>query len=323
MTATLTDRYVAETLRAVPEKQRPDLERELRASIADAIEGRIEAGEPEVVAETAVLAELGDPVRLAASFTDRPLYLIGPALFVDYVRFLRVLLSVVVPLTFVGVGVAQFIAGATALAVLGAAFATAFTAAVHIGFWTTALFAVMERTHGAKRFTVWTPAQLPMITDSKPFRNELIGGTIFTVVVTVAVILIQDFSSVTNSGGDRVGPIAEPLWQSGALYLILFFSVARIAFDLVGFYSGWSRSLAFANVILSLLFVIPTVWLTVTGKLYSEEFFGAIGQQGAAVPPGWIGVTTIVLVIYLSVHDTIELFRRARRAPSARQGVSA
>ena len=41
---TLTDRYVAATLRTVPEKQRPDIEKELRASIADAIDDRLEAG---------------------------------------------------------------------------------------------------------------------------------------------------------------------------------------------------------------------------------------------------------------------------------------
>ena len=37
---TLTDRYIAATLRSVPEKSRGDLERELRASIGDAIDAR-------------------------------------------------------------------------------------------------------------------------------------------------------------------------------------------------------------------------------------------------------------------------------------------
>ena len=79
---TLTDRYVWGVLRAVPETQRPDLEPEIRALIADALEARsaVDAGEVPAAAERAVLAELGDPEVLAARYTDRSLFLIGPAL---------------------------------------------------------------------------------------------------------------------------------------------------------------------------------------------------------------------------------------------------
>ena len=41
---TLTDRFVAEAVRRVPRTQRADLEAELRASIADAVDDRLEAG---------------------------------------------------------------------------------------------------------------------------------------------------------------------------------------------------------------------------------------------------------------------------------------
>src|SRR5262245_8394752 len=97
-TNTLTDRYVEATLRRVPAEKRPDIDKELRASIADAVDDRIEAGADRSEAEAAVLTELGDPARLAAGYADRPLYLIGPELFLDYVRFLRVLIITVVPI---------------------------------------------------------------------------------------------------------------------------------------------------------------------------------------------------------------------------------
>ena len=45
MTSTLTDRYVDAAMRTVPEKQRPDLSAELRASIDDQIDARVDAGE--------------------------------------------------------------------------------------------------------------------------------------------------------------------------------------------------------------------------------------------------------------------------------------
>ena len=80
-TATLTDRYVDAAMRTVPEAQRADLAAELRASIDDQIEARIEQGEQQGDAERAVLIELGDPDRLAAQYTDRPLWLVGPRYF--------------------------------------------------------------------------------------------------------------------------------------------------------------------------------------------------------------------------------------------------
>ena len=44
MMSTLTDRYIAEVVRGVPESQRADVEQELRASIADAIDATEVAG---------------------------------------------------------------------------------------------------------------------------------------------------------------------------------------------------------------------------------------------------------------------------------------
>jgi hypothetical protein len=94
----LTERYLAATLRGIPAKQRPDVDRELRSSIADAIEDRVANGEDRAAAETAVLEELGNPTRLAAGMTGRPVYLIGPELFLAYRYILFLLLGIVVPI---------------------------------------------------------------------------------------------------------------------------------------------------------------------------------------------------------------------------------
>ena len=64
---TLTDRYVAATLRSIPVDKRDDIDRELRASITDAVDARVESGSDPAEAEERVLTELGDPARLAAA----------------------------------------------------------------------------------------------------------------------------------------------------------------------------------------------------------------------------------------------------------------
>ncbi len=94
----LTERYLAAALHGIPQAQRPDVERELRSSIADAVEDRVRGGEDQADAEKAVLEELGDPARLAAGIAGRPLYLIGPDLFVEYRRLLVLLLTIVLPI---------------------------------------------------------------------------------------------------------------------------------------------------------------------------------------------------------------------------------
>ena len=70
--STLTDRYVWGVLRAVPTAQRADLEPEIRALVADAVEARIAAGVVPAEAERAAIAELGDPSVSPRSTRTRP-----------------------------------------------------------------------------------------------------------------------------------------------------------------------------------------------------------------------------------------------------------
>lgn len=71
----LTDRYVAAALHGLPDRRRPDLERELRSSVHDAVEDRAAAGEDHCRAEVAVLEDLGDPRRLGARLAGRQAHL--------------------------------------------------------------------------------------------------------------------------------------------------------------------------------------------------------------------------------------------------------
>ena len=73
MTSSLTDRYVNATVRSLDDEQRAEVERELRTTIEDMIDGRLQAGAPSRPdAEREVLVELGDPVRLAAGYSGPP-----------------------------------------------------------------------------------------------------------------------------------------------------------------------------------------------------------------------------------------------------------
>ncbi len=70
-TPTLTDRYVQAVLGGVPSGDRPELEREIRALIADTIDAKAADGTLDAdAAERAALTELGDPGALATRYTS-------------------------------------------------------------------------------------------------------------------------------------------------------------------------------------------------------------------------------------------------------------
>ncbi|GAA2376691.1 permease prefix domain 1-containing protein [Nonomuraea africana] len=315
MTGTLTDRYVAAALRGISREQRPDIERELRASIADAIDDRRQAGADAGIAEMQVLTELGDPVRLAAGYTDRPLHLIGPALFLDYVRLLKVLLSTVVPVLFVAVGLVRFLGGGTAFEALRDAMVTVPTAVLHIVFWVTLVFAVIQRSPSLreKPFGKWDPAALPDLPGRRVDFAELIGGVVAVTLGACLLLLSQTLSPVTDAEGEPIGVIAPALWESGALYLAVLFAVARIGFDLVGYYVGWGVPQAVANAVLSLLFMVPAVWVTAAGLLLNDAFFAAVGWPEGAAAPGVITTIVVIGVILIGLQDAGKGFVRALR----------
>ncbi len=319
MTATSspTDRYVAATLRSLPARQRHDIEAELRALIADAIDDRREAGEDADSAERAVLTELGAPARLAASYSDRSLHLIGPEFYLDYLRVLTMLLSSLVPLWFVMVALVSFADGFPAGVVLGDALYSAVETGVSITFFTTLAFAIVERLSAArtKRRATWDPSSLPEVRDKHQRFSALIGGVIFLAVIVVGLVLMQTVGAVEGPDGVRVGPVDSGLWESGVFYIALLFALASIPFNLLAYYTGWSTFNAIANTVFVALFAVPAVWLAATGRLLSDDYFRAVGwPEGANV----IAVVVVVFVLLLTVSDVVGGWMRASKTRRTR-----
>jgi hypothetical protein len=310
---TLTDRYVAATLRTLPEKQRPDIEQELRASIADAVDDRIEAGAEPAAAEREVLTELGDPLRLSAGYAGRPLYLVGPALFPDYVRLLKVLLWVVVPIVVVVLGVLEAVQGATIGGIFATAIGTGITVTVHICFWTTLVFAVLERTPSrGKPLIEWTPDMLAEVPERRMSFAELVGTVVAGVLGITLLLMSPVLTTVTDAAGEPVGVLAPELWEFWVPYLVAV-SVVAIGFSFVQYYAGPSIPVAFGNLVVNAAFGIPVVWLAATGNLLNPAFFAGVGWPEGAVVPGVLTTVIILGTILGLLFDTLDGFRKALR----------
>jgi hypothetical protein len=311
-TTSLTDRYIEATLRRVPSRQRPDIERELRASIADAVDDRLEAGTEPSEAEVAVLTDLGDPVRLAAGYADRPLHLIGPALFVDYTRLLSALLVTVVPAVAGVVGVVRAIDGDSASGVAGDAIGAAITAGLQVAFWTTLLFAVIERFPAAKLPTrQWTPAALPEPVGRRTRYAELIAETVAMVLFTSLLLLSPVLPIKRDAGGDAIGPLDPWLWDNGLIYVFVGLLVTNLAFAFARHYGRPSVPVTIGRVAADVATSLTLLWFAANGHLLNPAFVEAVGWSSTVEK--WINGLVVASCVASLVAAVVNGLRDYRR----------
>ncbi len=310
---TLTDRYVFAALKPIPEDRRGDIDRELRASITDAVDARIEDGQQPAAAEAAVLTEFGDPRQLAARYAEQPLYLIGPDLYVVWLRVLKMLLWIVGATSFVGVLVVRMIiAPSDPIDAFSGAVSTCIGLLIQVAFWVTVVFAVLQRT-GVRRDSVaaWTPEMLPPAE-----RNQIsLADTIATVVLLaffIGVLLWQQAGSLLYLNGEPVLVLLENLWSFWLPYLIAVL-VLQAVFAVVLYSIGrWTFALASANAVVALLFMVPALWLLATDRVFDWTFLTNVDWgAGAAV---WIAGTAGVTVFVIGLWNIANGFLKARRS---------
>ncbi|MGN6218170.1 MAG: permease prefix domain 1-containing protein [Microbacterium sp.] len=316
-TDTLTDRYVDAAMRTVREDQRADLAAELRGSIDDQIEARIAEGADPDSAERAVLTDLGDPDLLAAGYTGRQLHLIGPRYYLDWWRLLKLLLWIVLPCTAFGVGLAQVLQGATVGETIASAVVAVLTAALHVAFWTTLVFVVLERTgHETMTSEPWTPDRLPEPRQRGAGFGDMITSIAFLLIMA-AVILWDHFIGLvpTQRGLSFLDDGLWPWWIMALFLVMAMEAVLAIAVYGVG---RWTVPLAVANGILNLIIAVPALWLLAEGRLINPDFFPTIieGADGATVQNILAAIIGFVIV-GVAIWDTTDAALKAARARRA------
>lgn len=331
-TTTLTDRYIDAAMRTVPEKQRTDLAAELRASIDDDIDARREQGESRESAERAVLIELGDPEVLAARYTDRPLYLIGPRYFLEWWRLLKLLLWIVPPLAAFGIALGKALSGATVGDVIGTAVVGTLGTVLHLAFWTTLVFAVIERVTppsvpalgaasaapGLARATdsallgPWTPDQLPEPRESGATFADMISSIVLLIVGAGAILWDLFLGFVPGMQLSFLHPDLWPWWIGGLFVVMAIEAVLAIVVHSAG---RWTYPLAVANAALAVVVTVPALWLLAQGRLLNPEFWPTIIPDGHDTEVGQIvAIVTGFGIAAVAVWDVVDAFLKARRA---------
>ncbi|MGQ4516891.1 permease prefix domain 1-containing protein [Streptomyces sp. DW26H14] len=303
-THTLTDRYVAAVTRRVPEKQRADIERELRAEIGDDADARAERGATPEEAEYAALAELGAPARLAARYAHRSPALVGPESFPDYVRALRGLCLTVLPVVYVVLALVDVAHGENVWVTVFRPLGTTLTVAMYLAVGVTALFAAVDRTvagvrEGGGAGDAWTPDQLPLIEvrGTVPGWSDVIGTGAKTALVIALLVAERWISPVGDAAGRPVPVIAPALWHGWVPYFLCL-AVLGVVLQAVNARIGrWSPVNAVLGTVLTLAGAAPLAGLFWQARVFNHALShgaGALAAQGSWV--SWLGILFAALV---------------------------
>lgn len=306
MATSLTERYISATINTLPPDSQEDVRAELEGSIADAVDARLDQGEDPVEAERAVLTELGDPEALAAGYADRPLHLLGPRYYLAWKKLLKILLIIVPVCAVGGVVLGQLIAGAGPGEIIGQAIGVGITAVMHLFFWVTLIFVLLERS-GTDPGTRWDVDQLREPTPTGTGRADLIGSLVYLAIV-VGALLWDQLLGFVKIDGDALPMLDPGLWPWAMAGMFALIALEAVLAVMVYRNGRWTVGLAVFNTVLAVLFMSLVLTLLGNGLLLNPDFLGAAFVDNGVEPDSMriLGILTCFILVGIPVWDIFD-----------------
>ncbi|WP_052489130.1 permease prefix domain 1-containing protein [Streptomyces sp. 150FB] len=316
MTATLTDRYLTAVTRRVPDKQRRDIERELRAAIGDSTDARVEGGQSPEEAEYAALSELGNPARLASRYATRPLALIGPDLYPDCVRALRGLAMTVLPLVYVVLALVQYASGANVAEAVFSPLGSTMTVAMYLAVGVIVLFSVVDRAVASRPGSSadsggWTPDLLPRPEVRRPAGWSDVASVGVKAAFVIALLVVERWvSPVTDTAGSPVPVIDPALWHGWIPYFMAVIVLAVVLQVVNVRLRRWSRGTAVIGTVLTLAGSLPLAWLAWQARVINPAIPHVTGSL--TTPGSWLSWLVILFPVLVTVARLNDIWRGGR-----------
>jgi hypothetical protein len=322
----LIDRYIAEVGRHLPDKDRADIEAEIRSMLEDTIDERNHRpGQPvddRLIGD--VLEQLGDPRLLASRYAPPKRYLIGPGWYDVYINTLQRILFIALPI-FVAV---TFVLTLTRdpldfINAAGEAVGGAFEVGLQIWFWTTIVFVAMERSEAVPDKSLrpdtqpWTVAQLP---EQSQKRQISLGEAIMNIAMTVFVIFWIVLPALLNRFQGDNGTVSffhPDLWNFWlpALLVLMALNLVHEIFQLkIGY---WTPALTATNVILGLITIVYVAALVLTQNVVNPAFLTRFGNSTEMARlrevATWSVHISAAIIVGIYVWDIVNSIRLARQ----------
>lgn len=279
----LIDLYIQEVAKRLPEKNREDITLELRSTIDDML--------PEDYNEKdvkSVLEKLGSPVSLANGYLDRPMHLIGPRYFDVYTTLLKMIIPIaaVIAENFIGYSGDQAVLNVI-LQLIGKGIGGIFEVGLHVFFWLTLVFVILERTDkdkGIEPLTTslkkWTPDDLKNISyipkKKAISKFEVFGGLMWTAVWATLYFYANYLVGVYNGTANGLKFVSPTFNQDVLLQywpIVVIMIVFEICISLYKLVQGqWTQRLAIGNAILQIAGTIVFIVIVVNPHVFNAGF---------------------------------------------------
>lgn len=283
----LINRYVYAVTKRLPEKQREDIEKELRTLIDDMLE-QYKGSEAYELKVQKVLLDLGAPEIMANNYRSTKSYLIGPQNFDNYILILKIVMGAVFLGISISVAVGIIFAGQFDIVDIFADYLGALTSALLQGFaWVTIIFAVAEykgvdmkgSNHKGEQ---WSIAELPLIPEKKAAISpwESIVSILFSAIfMTIFYFAPQLFAAyiANDINGITIIPIfnLDILNTYRTLFVVIFiFSVLKEALKLIA--GRWNLKLSIAVTVLSIATTVLMVIIFTNSAIWNPSFSAEI-----------------------------------------------
>lgn len=328
----LIDVYVQEVTRRLPEKTREDIGLELRSTIEDMLPDDYDAADV-----NSVLEKLGNPAALAGKYRDEPMHLIGPRYYDVYVTLLKMIIpitAVIALITMIAKYVVGFDADVTILNVIlhtvGEGIWTIIEVGIHVFFWLTLIFAILDRTDKGKygeplssNLKKWTPKDLKSVPyasiKKKITKLSVFGSLMWTAIWATLYFNADQLLGVYDGSGAGLEFVMPALNQEVLLTywpFVVAVIVLEIGFALYKLIIGkWTGKMAASNTALELISTIVFVVILSNPNLLQPDFITYMGElfntTATQIKTWFIGGIIIILILSaaMSIYDSI---RKAR-----------
>jgi hypothetical protein len=317
----LIERYIYAVSSRLPEKEREEVEKELRANIYDMLSEEAEEKDVEDILYT-----LGEPSILAEKYRQGIGYLISPRLYGDYIHVLKWIVPVVgVILCIVGmvlgaidtikdemVELNRFILGS-----IGKGISLGIEGVIQALFWTTVGFVIAERSGYREKKEKWKIEDLPEVIKNNRKSIALSDTIAELVILTLASIVFIAFGSgwlslrigyLISYDGVQVSQIFTREFWKFCIPLIIFSLICSIGTCILKIrvrkWNGLVSGIAITNNLINLGL---TILVFNKKNIFSQEFLSFISK--------WEGINTVkimilaIIVVITLIECVVIMFR--------------
>ncbi|MCT4572686.1 hypothetical protein N3930_35965, partial [Bacillus thuringiensis] len=231
---------------------------------------------------------------LANGYLDRPMHLIGPRYFDVYTTLLKMIIPIAAVIALISMVAENFIGYSGDQAVLnvilqliGKGIGEIFEVSLHVFFWLTVVFVILERTDkdkGIEPLTTslkkWTPDDLKNISyipkKKAISKFEVFGGLMWTAVWATLYFYANYLVGVYNGTANGLKFVSPTFNQDVLLQywpIVVIMIVFEICISLYKLVQGqWTQRLAIGNAILQIAGTIVFIVIVVNPHVFNAGF---------------------------------------------------